>query len=734
MINPQGVKVNLFAGSYESEPKVETQLTEGTGWQQRLIGSFDPTGNSFRIEQFLATDKTPLTREQVLECLIAFNRDAVDPGLLNGLPIVNLPSDTGSARVAYSPSGEVAANINRLLGFGLQAQVKPTGLSRLRNRYNRQGTDTIKLATDLQKLNPAIDRETAAQVMKILVGDLRTQVFMGILDLDSIAHKDPQTWEREIGRLAPVSVITNQERILIQMAREATGIKDMATNYYELLGVAPTADEKELRDAFRKISLENHPDINKHPDAKARMKSMSEAYDVLKDPEKRRAYDQRLAYNAQISPPAGVRDTARGPAGTTTNGQYAERFRKMRGLMSLPLNLVALQSRNGIKHEITGKIYDPNNEADAGELLEIYRGSDPDLYARFSGEPSEIVRQQKATVEAGPVANPQNASAAGGSQQRKPQASPFPSEPPDISKDNPLGRQAEKPIKPRQPNKQPKRKQPKSSGPPVKKEPKLKLERPNVTGFVCYVSKEAWQDPRLGFAQDIGGGKYDHQEDALQAHIQLGPSGSGRRIAISAFDGVGGHAEGELAAKMAAWQLHEDISHVITRERIHGALSSASKRMKNVGNGSATTAAVAYIDENRQLYAYWCGDSRVIVIRGGRAVYSTRDHSWVQEMVASEALTEEEARNHPQRNMITRSLGGHPDDPDKIDEGEPVPLQKGDRVVAVTDGVIDFLHTEGIADIVGKSQSPQQAASSLVEYSRRVPNGDNCTAVVYQVP
>ena len=65
----------------------------------------------------------------------------------------------------------------------------------------------------------------------------------------------------------------------------------MARDFYEVLGVGRNADQSEIQRAYRKLARQHHPDVNKDPSAETRFKEISEAYDVLSDPEQRKRYD-----------------------------------------------------------------------------------------------------------------------------------------------------------------------------------------------------------------------------------------------------------------------------------------------------------------------------------------------------------------------------------------------------------------------------------------------------------
>ena len=124
------------------------------------------------------------------------------------------------------------------------------------------------------------------------------------------------------------------------------------------------------------------------------------------------------------------------------------------------------------------------------------------------------------------------------------------------------------------------------------------------------------------------------------------------------------------------------------------------------------------------------GDSRTYLWRNGRLRRATIDHSYVQELVATGHITEEDARTHPRRNIVTRALGIEPNV--RVDTWE-LAMVRGDRFVLCSDGLVDEVVDADIAEIVAANDDPQAAADALVARANGNGGRDNITVVVVDV-
>lgn len=124
------------------------------------------------------------------------------------------------------------------------------------------------------------------------------------------------------------------------------------------------------------------------------------------------------------------------------------------------------------------------------------------------------------------------------------------------------------------------------------------------------------------------------------------------------------------------------------------------------------------------------GDSRTYLFRHGRLRRVTVDHSYVQELVATGHIDEEEARFHPRRNIVTRALGIEPDV--RVDWWT-LPLIKGDRFVLCSDGLVDEIADADITATLLAESDPQVAAERLVDQANEAGGRDNITVIVVDV-
>lgn len=140
-----------------------------------------------------------------------------------------------------------------------------------------------------------------------------------------------------------------------------------------------------------------------------------------------------------------------------------------------------------------------------------------------------------------------------------------------------------------------------------------------------------------------------------------------------------------------------------------------------------TTVVAATVIGN-ELYVANVGDSRLYVI-GDNIQQITRDHSYVQEMVRRGELDEKDARVHPDRNIITRAVGGG--NPLEIDFFE-VELKESDRVLMCSDGLTDMIEDEEIFSILKEKESTEEGIECLIETANENGGNDNITVVVIE--
>lgn len=200
-------------------------------------------------------------------------------------------------------------------------------------------------------------------------------------------------------------------------------------------------------------------------------------------------------------------------------------------------------------------------------------------------------------------------------------------------------------------------------------------------------------------------------------------------------DGMGGHSAGEVASGLAvevikrAYYEDADEPQAALKKAFQEAnreiYKAAEKDEARKGMGTTCTALVL---QNGTAISAHVGDSRLYLVRDGQIYLMTEDHSAVMEMVKAGVITLEQARHHPDKNVILRAMGSHPE-VEVATWQEPFPVKPGDSFLVCSDGLYDLVEDEEIKQIV-MINNPQAACESLVALARERGGHDNITVVI----
>lgn len=240
---------------------------------------------------------------------------------------------------------------------------------------------------------------------------------------------------------------------------------------------------------------------------------------------------------------------------------------------------------------------------------------------------------------------------------------------------------------------------------------------------------------QVGFKTDKGR-RRDRNEDSLFVMPR-------ENIYIVA-DGVGGQNSGELASSMAVKTIAEYIKSkplqdTEDEEELKGYFLDCMKnanqviyetaRLSRENAGMATTAVMLYLT-NGNAYIINVGDSRAYICRNGQISQITEDHTYVNELVKGGSITKEQAVLHPQKNMITRALGGE----EKIlPDFYHIKTLKDDIIILCTDGLYGEVSEEEICGMAAASNSMNVLSKNLVQRANRNGGNDNITVICLKI-
>jgi len=199
-------------------------------------------------------------------------------------------------------------------------------------------------------------------------------------------------------------------------------------------------------------------------------------------------------------------------------------------------------------------------------------------------------------------------------------------------------------------------------------------------------------------------------------------------------DGMGGHRTGEVASQMAVGQIVEVLKRsepspqglLEAYEAANEAIYQAGQKPESRGMG--TTCTALWLDLPYALIAH-VGDSRAYLLRDGELIQLTQDHSWVADRVRQGLLSEEEARNHRWRNVITNALGSFPSA--RVDL-LGLKVRPGDVFLLCTDGLSGVLEDRVLSEII-LTNPPEPAVAKLIKLANDWGGPDNVSAVVVTI-
>ena len=243
---------------------------------------------------------------------------------------------------------------------------------------------------------------------------------------------------------------------------------------------------------------------------------------------------------------------------------------------------------------------------------------------------------------------------------------------------------------------------------------------------------------KIGMLTDVGQVRTVDEDSILAADLSFGVnSESSKFLLLAVADGMGGHAKGEEASKIAlnaiAGAVIPDLLNNTPFTKIlEKGIQNANQDIldytaKNPeASGMGTTSVCAVVKDN-QIHLANVGDSRAYRVSDDEICRVTKDHSYVQALIDEGEITEEQAREHPRKNEITRAVGIMPSI--EVDTMK-LTLDSDESLLLCCDGVIAHLSDDDIHKIIRGSSDPQTACQEIVDMANERGGSDNISLII----
>ena len=210
--------------------------------------------------------------------------------------------------------------------------------------------------------------------------------------------------------------------------------------------------------------------------------------------------------------------------------------------------------------------------------------------------------------------------------------------------------------------------------------------------------------------------------------------GSGGAVLAIVADGMGGHNAGEIASAEAVNTLKSSITTAdnTTKDVLLTAIQCANNAIYKMSkqtpsmHGMGTTITACVISENT-VTAAQVGDSRLYLIKDNEITQITKDHSLVEMLIESGSITKEDAKTHPQKNIITRALGTNNSVEADVYEFK---VSEDDVLLLCSDGLVNMVEDEKILSMITECHDFENLADKLIAEAEDAGGHDNITVVL----
>jgi serine/threonine protein phosphatase PrpC len=248
----------------------------------------------------------------------------------------------------------------------------------------------------------------------------------------------------------------------------------------------------------------------------------------------------------------------------------------------------------------------------------------------------------------------------------------------------------------------------------------------------------------VGWVTDRGMVRSNNEDSLAAVTLNEATNNAAQSVGLYAVaDGMGGHEAGEVASKIAVRTVIRKLMEEVTvadenlpenyQNWLKSAVALANQIIYNKANEtnkSMGTTLVLAVVVGRDVHIVNVGDSRAYVISPTSIRQVTHDHSFVQALVDSGAISQKEANEHPRRNILTQSVGAQEElTIDLYNET----LGSDEWLLLCSDGLWDMLSNEEIGRIVRSASSPSEACQALVDATNAAGGHDNIAAVLVRL-